>query len=476
MCSLVAEPYLSLFSFVPWVFNPCWSQDQQGFFFLEESVMQKNQKVVLAPIATYGGSAAVRITAEKELRRSVLATMLWENQFYENGEAIADRIEKLSTQVSPQKVAEIALEAKEVQKLRHVPLLLASALVRPAAGTGLIRELLPKILTRADELGEFLALYWRKGKTPLAKQVKAGLAQAFTQFDAYQLAKYDRAKTVRLRDVLFLTHAKPKNEQQAAIWKQLVDGTLPSADTWEVALSTGEDAKASWERLLSEGKLGYLALLRNLRNMEKVGVDEALIRKAILARKGAEKVLPFRFIGAARAAPSFERELDQALVASLQTLPRFEGKTVLLVDVSGSMSATLSDKSDLSRMDAAASLAAIFPSDDVKIYSFADRVVQVPARVGLAGIDAIRLSQPHGCTALAQAVQMVNQKHPDADRVIVITDEQGTDGRVPDPLAQKAYMINVASYKNGVGYGKWTHLDGFSEGVLRWMAEFEKTA
>ena len=319
-----------------------------------------------------------------------------------------------------------------------------------------------------------MALYWSKGKTPLAKQVKMGLAQALTQFDAYQLAKYDRARAVRLRDVLFLTHAKPKDEQQALIWKQLVDGTLPSADTWEVALSTGEDAKTSWERLLSEGKLGYLALLRNLRNMEKVGVDESLIRKALLARKGADKVLPFRFIGAARAAPSFERELDQALIASIAQLPRFEGKTVVLVDVSGSMGASVSSKSDLTRMDAAASLASIFPQDDLKVYSCSDKVVQVPARVGLAGIDAIRSSQPHGCTALAEAVRTMNTKHPDADRLIVITDEQGTDGRVPAPVAKKAYMINVASYKNGVGYGRWTHLDGFSEGVLRWMAEFEK--
>ena len=436
--------------------------------------MQKNKAVVSQPIFTHGNSPAVRTSAEKQLRRSVLATMLWEDQFYEDGESIAARIEKLVAQVSPQIVAALAVEAKQEQKLRHVPLLLASALVRPATGTNLVSQLLPKVITRADELGEFMALYWSKGKTPLAKQVKMGLAQALTQFDAYQLAKYDRARAVRLRDVLFLTHAKPKDEQQALIWKQLVDGTLPSADTWEVALSTGEDAKTSWERLLSEGKLGYLALLRNLRNMEKVGVDEALIRKALLARKGADKVLPFRFIGAARAAPSFERELDQALIASIAQLPRFEGKTVVLVDVSGSMGTSVSSKSDLTRMDAAASLASIFPSDDLKVYSFSDRVVQVPARVGLAGIDAIRSSQPHGCTALAEAVRTMNTKHPDADRLIVITDEQGTDGRVPAPVAKKAYMINVASCKNGVGYGQWTHLDGFSEGVLRWMAEFEK--
>jgi hypothetical protein len=54
----------------------------------------------------------------------------------------------------------------------------------------------------------------------------------------------------------------------------------------------------------------------------------------------------------------------------------------------------------------------------------------------------------------------------------VITDEQSHDA-VPDPVAPLAYMINVASYRNGVGYGRWVHIDGFSEQVLRFIAEYE---
>lgn len=456
--------------------------------------MKKNVRNVVPAPLTHGGTPAVRINAEAQLRRSVLSTLLWESQYYENGQSIADRIQTLSAQVDPEKVAALAIEAREVQKLRHVPLLLAASLA--PCGGAVVGDTIARVIQRADELAEFLAIYWgtdltapsspqgkAKGKAtprkavstrpaPLSKQVKRGLAQAFIKFDGYQLAKYDRAAAIKLRDVLFLTHPKPKDEAQAQLWKQLVDGTLASADTWEVALSAGKNKAEEWTRLLSEGKLGYLALLRNLRGMQQAGVNKGLIEKAILARKGADKVLPFRFIAAAKAAPGFEPQLDQALIASIQDVPQFSGRTVILVDVSGSMNVQLSAKSDLTRMDAAATLAAVFPGQ-TEVYSFSTRLVQVPARKGMAGVEAIVRSQQHGGTALAQAVAEINAKGG-FDRLVVITDEQATDGRVPAPAVDKAYMINVASAKNGVGYGRWTHIDGFSEGVLRWMAEYEK--
>lgn len=431
--------------------------------------MRKNTKTVRPAPRTHGGVVAARMTPEQALRRSVLATLLWEDQFYEDGQTIADRIADLAQKVPPQVVADLAVEAREVQKLRHVPLLLASALAR--SGGSVVGQTIERVIKRADELAEFLAVYWRNGRTPLSKQVKLGLGRAFTKFDAYSLAKYDRDADIRLRDVLFLTHPKPRDEAQAKLWKQLVDGTLPSADTWEHALSSGGDKRTEFERLLGEGKLGYMALLRNLRNMEQSGVSADLVRQAILARKGASNVLPFRYVAAARAAPTFEPELDQALLGSIQDMPQFEGTTLILVDVSGSMGSPLSARSDLRRMDAAATLAAVFPGKTL-VYSFADKVVQVPSRKGMAGVDAIIASQPHGWTDLSGAVDMAN-KRGGFDRLVVITDEQATTRRVPAPRVEKAYMINVASAQNGVGYGAWTHIDGFSEGVLRWMAEFE---
>ncbi|ADU13735.1 TROVE domain-containing protein [Asticcacaulis excentricus] len=421
------------------------------------------------PRITHEGAPAAILSAEQRLRRSVLSCLLWEGEFYEDGESIAERIYTLALEVEPQIVAAMAIEAREQMKLRHAPLILLCALIK--TGGPLVAPAIERVIQRADELSELVAIYWRDGKKPLSKQMKLGLSRAFTKFDAYALAKYDRAGPVRLRDVLFLIHAKPKDEIQADLWKHLAAGTLSSPDTWEVALSGGADKAETFTRLLTERKLGYLALLRNLRNMDQAGVDEELVKAAILARKGAERVLPFRYVAAARAAPRFEPWLDQALSETILEQPVFAGRTIVLVDVSGSMGGRLSAKSDLTRMDAAATLAAIIPGE-VRVFTFSNSVVEVPPRRGMAGVDAILRSQSYAGTELGKAVTTINGiKH---DRLIVITDEQSAD-RVPQPVAKQAYMINVASYRNGVGYGgTWTHIDGFSENVLSYIREQEQ--
>lgn len=436
--------------------------------------MRINKRKAVQQLArTHEGAPAHAVLSdEQRLRRSVLSCMLWENEFYEDGETISARISALVAALDPEIVARLAIEARSKMNLRHAPLLLLTALAR----TGVKREKLvantvAEVIQRADELSELVAIYWRNGRRPLSAQLKKGLARAFDKFDAYQLAKYDRPGPVRLRDVLFLVHAKPKAAEQAETWRKLAEKELDSPDTWEVSLSGGADRKETFERLIRERKLGYLALLRNLRNMEKAGVDEQLVRQAILDRKGARRVLPFRFVAAARAAPLYDRALDEALQAAITDQRKLPGRTIVLVDVSGSMDAPLSQRSDLRRIDAAAALASVI-NGDVRVLSFSQEVREVPPRKGLAGIDAIVRSQPHGGTYLGKAVAHVNgMKH---DRLIVITDEQSHD-RVPDPAVKRAYMINVASYRNGVGYGRWLHLDGFSEQVLRYIAEYERS-
>jgi hypothetical protein len=196
-----------------------------------------------------------------------------------------------------------------------------------------------------------------------------------------------------------------------------------------------------------------------------------LVKDAIVARKGgADRVFPFRFIAAARACPQFEPALDVALCANIAEMPALTGKTIVLVDISGSMDRRLSEKSDLTRADAAAALASVIHGD-LRVFSFTNNTKEVPARRGMAGVQAILESQSHGSTYLGAAVDKVNLiAH---DRLIVITDEQSHD-RVLAPKAERAYMINVASNQNGVGYGKqWVHLDGFSEAVLRFIVAHE---
>lgn len=432
--------------------------------------MQTNHKPTA--VFTHEGPGA-RITPLQTLRRSVLACLLWEDGFYEDGVSIAERIRTLAGQVDPNKVAELALEARHVHHLRHVPLLLLVALAeRRWQG---LRHLIPDVISRADEIAELTALYWAlvpnqrgTGKTPLTSQMRRGLRDAFHKFNGYQLAKYDRDKAVRPRDVMFLTHPKPRTAEEERLFKGLADQTLEAPDTWEVALSGGADKGATFTRLLQEERLGYLALLRNLRGMLEAGVDRTLIEGAITARKGADRVLPFRYVAAARAAPSLEPALDKALIASIAQQTPLPGQTIVLVDVSGSMGGLLSTRSDLTRMDAAATLASVLNAESVRVFTFSEALVEVPARRGMAGIDAIVRSQPHSGTHLRSALE----KLPEADRLIVITDEQSHDGCGSPPCAN-SYMINVASNEVGVGYGAWTHLDGFSEGILRYIAAVE---
>jgi 60 kDa SS-A/Ro ribonucleoprotein len=267
---------------------------------------------------THEGAPAKSISVELQLRRSVLPCLLWEGEFYEDGEEIARRIASLVAKVKPEAVAALAVEARGKMKLRHVPLLLAREMARLKTHRELVSPTLSRVIQRADELAEFVAIYWKDGKAPLSAQAKKGLAQAFRKFDEYQLAKYDRSGPIRLRDVLFLCHAKPRDAEQAALWKRLIEGELETPDTWEVALSSGADKREAWERLLRERKLGALALLRNLRNMKQTGVDESLILAGIEAMD-TSRVLPFRFLAAARYAPQWEEALERPMLKSLKS-------------------------------------------------------------------------------------------------------------------------------------------------------------
>lgn len=421
---------------------------------------------------THEGAAARHISSELQLRRSVLACLLWESQFYEDGVEIAGRIAELVPKVAVEKVAALAVEAREQMKLRHASLLLVREMARQKTHRAPVSETLARVIQRADELAEFVAIYWKDGRVPLSGQVKKGLAAAFPKFDEYQLAKYDRGGPIKLRDVLFLCHAKPRDEDQAAVWKRLIWGRLTTPDTWEVALSSGANKGEAWERLLREQKLGALALLRNLRNMHEAGVDESLVLNA-LREMSAARVLPFRFLAAARYAPQWEEALQQAMLKSVAVSEKLSGKTIVLVDVSGSMTAPLSRRSEMQRTDAAYGLAVLLREigGKVAVFSFSDNLVEVPARRGFALRDAIDVSQRHNGTYLGKAVEELNRKEK-YDRLIVITDEQAHD-RVPAPQGA-GYVINVASYKNGVGYGPWIHIDGWSEAVVEYVRELEK--
>lgn len=444
------------------------------------------------PIFTHEGAKAKHINAEQQLRRSVMACMLWEDQFYENGESITDRIKNTIPMVAPTSVATIAVESREKMKLRHVPLLIVREMARIESHRWLVAETLTRIIQRPDELSEFLAIYWKDGRQTLSAQVKKGLAGAFGKFDEYQLAKWNRDGAIKLRDVLFLCHAKPKNAEQEQLWKRLIDGKLETPDTWEVALSSGGDKKAHWERLLAENKLGALAVLRNLRNFEADGVERDVVRDAI-SRANVNRVLPFRFITAAKYAPDMEPQLESALFRCCGSQEKLYGKTILIVDVSGSMYGRMvSENSEIDRAQAACSLAIIVRQvcESPVIYATAGSDMKrvhatskIPPRQGFALSDAIYgmcRTLGGGGIFLKQVMDYVYEKEGSAERIIVITDEQdcGLDSRDKPSMANvfgnNNYLINVSTYKNGIGYGQWTHIDGWSESVIDYIRELER--
>ncbi len=383
---------------------------------------------------THEGTPAARLTALETLRRSVLACLLWEDPFYEDGEQIGDRIARLAAEVKAEEVAALAVEAREQMKLRHAPLWLARGLAKRRSA--LVGPTLERVI------------------------------------HAYQLAKYDRrGMAIKLRDVMFLVHPKPKDAAQAATWKDLADGTLDTPDTWEVALSAGDDPRDTWTRLLAGRKLGALALLRNLRNMREAGVDLDLVREA-LRTMPVGRVLPFRFITAARHAPDLEPELEQAMLRAAADLPKLPGRTALVVDHSGSMTgAPVSRRSELDRFDAARALAMLAREqcEDVVIIVFGSFAKLVPHELrGFALAQALARG-PGGGTNTEKAKRLADGEG--YDRIVIITDEQSHQA-LSAPNG-RGYVINVAPYEHGIGYGAWTHVDGWSEAALSYISAAE---
>lgn len=460
--------------------------------------MRTNETAVNKERTHEGGMARTPAPAH-QLMRQVATCMLFEDTFYEKGSKIADSIADTCKRVPVETIAEVAVKAREDFKLRHVPLFLVAQLdLRRAEAKGLLSQTVERVVQRPDELAELLSIIQKvnPGK-PLKKiisaQVKKGLAKAFAKFNAYQLAKWNRDNTIKLRDVMFLVHAKPipgvkgftkkARKDGAAIppggetFASLVAGTMETPDTWEVALSSGKDKKETWERLIRDNKLGFMALLMNLRNMEQANVDRGLVEDALL--KGAEhsRALPFRFISAAKAAPGYAQALSDAMIKSIAAGEKLKGLTYLVLDVSGSMDAPLSSKGQLMRWEAGAALGILLREicERARVFTFSQSLVEVQNVRGLGMIKAVENSQPFSGTYLAGALKSLYGSLSAPTRTIVITDEQAHDGLSTVPAGSRGYLVNVAPNKPALAMnGRWSRISGFSERLvdfIRWEEE-----
>lgn len=419
-----------------------------------------------------------------QLERQVATCMLFEDTFYEKGSEIAAGIAASCATVPVQEIADCAVKAREDFKLRHVPLfLLAQLNKRRNEVPGLLAKTVERVIQRPDELAESLAILSKVEGKPVKRVMshgfENGLARAFRKFSPYQLAKWNRDSAIKLRDVLFLTHAKPKDADQAATWKALVEGTLAAPDTWEVALSAGADKKATWERLLAESRLGYMALLMNLRNMTEAGVDRMLVEASLLNGASGSRALPFRFVSAAKAAPAFAQALSDGMLAAIDTTAKLPGVTYFLLDVSGSMDAALSAKGTLTRLEAAGALGVLLRevAQACRVFTFSLRLEEVANLRGLALVSGMSRSQEHSGTHLAGALATMKAKLPAPDRLVVITDEQSHDGIMALPAGVNGYVVNVAPYRPGLDVsGGWVRINGFSERVVDFIRYHEADA
>lgn len=426
-------------------------------------------------LKTHEGGPSSPLKPIEQLRRTVLACLLWEDTFYEDGKSIADRIEETVKHCEGIDVLRLCIDAHVNYHLRHAPLWLMISLIKHHRNLPGVADAIERLCGRPDQMTELLALYWKDGRRPIPAQMKKGLARAFCKFDEYQLAKWNKGGKVKLKDVLFMCHAKPKDDAQAEVWKRLVSNDLKTADTWETRLSDGQDKKESFQELLEMRKMGTMAILMNLRNMQQSGVSKDLVKANLVSDK-IRPMLPFKFIAAAKACPQWEDMVDEAMVMSIRKKEKLPGLTFVYVDVSGSMQYPMSVKSEMNRQDAAAAFAILLREccEKVEIFTFSNQCCYVPSRHGMALKDAIAKSQPNAGTDLDLPMRLLEINKPkELSRVIVITDEQ-VNSRIQKVSLKNKYILNVGSNKNGIeNFDNWLQISGFAEASIDYIREVE---
>jgi 60 kDa SS-A/Ro ribonucleoprotein len=275
-------------------------------------------------VVNHEGAKAFRMTPALELYTSVVTSSL-SDTFYEKSDARLVRIQELIRKNDAQFVAKLAVYARERMYMRSMPLVLVTELAKIHQGDNLVSRAVGRVVQRADEITELLAYYQManqrkevKKLNRLSKQIQKGLGDAFNRFDEYQFSKYNRPNTaVKLKDALFLVHPKAKDEAQQLIFNKIAKDELKTAETWETTLSAvgqndfeNENSKIeaktqAWETLIMDGKLGYMAMLRNLRNIIEANVSQEAIEKVCATLSNARAVanskqFPFRFLSAYR--------------------------------------------------------------------------------------------------------------------------------------------------------------------------------
>jgi len=412
------------------------------------------------------GHPAYQKTAAEELYSAVVASFLNGDKFYETEEETMSRIRQLVDELVADNQEQFLIGLTYlVRKLgNRTAFHYLSALVGQAVETQphAVKNMFQFGIERADDLTEIAAAWATtfgkiekrsKGSAEypfpslrgIPRRVREGLQRAFTKFDAYQLAKYKSAsKSVKLRDTVCVCHPNPEiSKAGKESYKQLLDGTIATPETWEAKVSAaGTDVaakKAAWESLLKEGKMGYMAMLRNLRNFIEAGIDKKLFLPTLTDKERVlkSKQFPFRFLSAYKAVEEMGgtqqkttlKAIEAAIGHACQNIPEMDGATVVAVDLSGSMTSRVSQKSTLTMMEIGANFGSMLyeRSDEVITYGFGHTIKQIgmsPTSGVLTNAQKITNTDVGHSTNGYLVVENILRKNINAERVVFFTDCQ----------------------------------------------------
>ncbi|MGY3795865.1 TROVE domain-containing protein [Aquimarina sp. 433] len=414
-------------------------------------------------VRNYQGAKAFRLSPEMELYTAVVNSTL-EKTNYEATNDRLERIIKLVQKNDPYFVAQLAVYARQKMYLRSIPIVLAVELSKVHSGDNLVSKTVNGVIQRADEITELLAYYQfanqrtgTKKLNKLSKQIQKGIVMALNKFDAYQFAKYNRKTEVTFKDAIFLTHPKPKDDIQQSIFDKVINDSLEVPYTWEVELSTLGQQKfandiekqnaftAKWEELIDSNKLGYMALMRNLRNILEAEVSHAHIAKIVTTLTNESNVkrskqLPFRFMAAYQELSAVKSSytsyildaLEKAIQISVINMKGFEldTKVVVACDVSGSMMQPISRKSKIQAYDIGLVLGMLLQNKCKNVITglFGDRWKQYVLPKGNVLSNVMKLKRIEGEVGYStngyKVIQSLNNNRTKIDKVMIFTDCQ----------------------------------------------------
>lgn len=493
-------------------------------------------------LRTYEGGRGRERDARSELFLLAVSHFVSQQTFYETGGDRDDRFAKLVRELAvtdPEWTAGLLGWLRGAGNLRTASVVGAAEYVKARLDAGATggpsnRQVVASVLQRPDEPGELLAYWTAMYGRSVPKPVKRGVADAVRRlYHGKALLKYDTAsKGYRFGDILNLVHAAPDPDKpwQGELFRYALDrrhhpdtAVPPPSDhvltahraltalpveerravvtaeggaerlaeagmTWEALAGwlQGPMDKAAWEAVIPS--MGTMALIRNLRNFDEAGVsDEVAERVAARISDPAEvarsRQFPFRYLAAHQHAPSlrWSYALERALGHSLANVPALPGRTLVLVDRSGSMFwSRLSDRSELTRADAAAifGTALALRAERADLVEFGSTSDRVKFRRGESVLKILDRFGGLGGTDTTEAVRRHYKKH---DRVLIVTDEQYTHHHGGDPTEQipadvPVYTWNLAGYRAGhgpSGKGNRHTFGGLSDAAFRMVPLIE---